>query len=115
MKTAQYWIFKIYIIRLVELHTSRTALLTKGIFESLLFSYWLNAALQWPMVGMAKLAFSYQSAPRPGCGSQAGKDVSCWPQGESVHTLKRKGIFVYSPVTQLRGNQVHFIMVLPPV
>lgn len=95
MKTAQYWIFKICMIRFVELRTSCTALLTKGIFESLLFSYWLNAALQWLMVGMAQLAFSYQSASRSGCGSQAGR-CQWWSQGERVspHLEKERHVCI---------------------
>ena len=47
---------------------------------------------------------------------QAGRGSGCWPRGtESVHTSERKGMFVYPPVTQLRGNHAHFHMVLPPV
>lgn len=47
---------------------------------------------------------------------QAGRGSGCWPRGtESVHTSERKGILVYPPVTQLRGNHAHFHMVLPPV
>lgn len=87
------------------------ALLTKGIFKcsGCLF----GAALQWLIIGMAKLAFSFKNQGggiRQAWVSTVGPEVS-----ESVHTWERKGMVLCSPGTQPRGNQVDFHMVLSPV
>lgn len=72
------------------------ALLTKGIFKCSGFLF--GAALQWLIIGMAKLAFSYKSAPEPGWGNQAGVGIHCWPRGKRVspHPGKARHVFVFT-------------------